>query len=198
MKTIGKFTLCAAGLALALAPTGCSDEGPTGTDSTVHSGVLGAANHLGVRVDRMGMPAIATAVITSKDAYNAADPADDANGDFVDEIVANLTAFHDLLDDDLIGLGLTPCEVGDCVSQAAPLVVPDVLTIDPGQPAGFPNGRRLADPVMDVTLAVVLLDLSVHPATALIGVNPTANDKPFLDDFPYLRPPNRSMPNISY
>jgi hypothetical protein len=144
-----------------------------------------------VRVDRMGMPAIATAVITSKDAYNQADPTDDAAGVFVPEIVGNVGALHAALDDDLTGLGLTPCVTGDCVGQAAPIVVPDVLRIDPTQPAGFPNGRRLVDPVIDVTLAVVLLDLGVHSPATLVGVNPTANDRPFPDDFPYLAPRHR-------
>ena len=55
------------------------------------------------RVDRIGMPAINTAVITSKDAYNQADPVDDAAGDFVAEITTNVTALHTALDDDLAG-----------------------------------------------------------------------------------------------
>ena len=147
------------------------------------------------RVDRMGMPAIGTAVITSKDAYNLANPTDDAAGTFVGEIVNNIDFLHGALDDDLIGLGLKPCATADCVNQAAPFVVPDVITIDTSQPAGFPNGRRLSDPVIDVTLALVLLDLGTHPVTTLVGVNPTANDKPFLDDFPYLRPAHRGTPN---
>lgn len=141
------------------------------------------------RVDRMGMPAINTAVITSKDAYNAADPADDAAGMFVKEIVASLTGLHAALDDDLAGLKLTPCIADDtCVSQAAPLVVPDTLSIDTAGAAGFPNGRTLPDPVMDVTLAVVLLDLSVHPVDlfATLPLNPTANDLAFDSAFPYL------------
>jgi hypothetical protein len=144
------------------------------------------------RVDRMGMPAINTAVISSKDEYNAASPADDANGDFVDEIVANLTGLHDALDDDLMGAGLVPCLVDDCVAQAAPLVVPDTLKIDLTGTAGFPNGRLPTDPVIDVTLAVIMLDLSEpgQDATTLIGLNPTENDVPFSDDFPFFAPPH--------
>ena len=145
-----------------------------------------------VRVDRMGMPAIATAVITSKDAYNAADPVDDATFAFAGEIIANLTVFHDALDDDLTGLGLVPCLVGDCVAQAAPLVIPDTLKIDLTQPAGFPNGRGLTDPVIDVTLAVVLLDLSApgQGAGLFAGLplNPPANDLAFQAEAPYLAP----------
>lgn len=149
------------------------------------------------RVDRMGMPAIATAVIPSgrKDEYNAANPTDDQAGDFVDSIVASVGALHDALDDDLTGAGLTPCATGDCVSQAAPLVVPDVLRIDPSTPAGFPNGRALRDPVIDVTLAVVLLDLSAggQSATTLadLPLNPPANDAAFRASFPYLGAPQQ-------
>jgi hypothetical protein len=144
------------------------------------------------QVDRMGMPAVNTAVISSKDAYNAASPADDNDGMFVDEIVGNLTGLHAALDDDLMDALLVPCEVGVCVAQAAPLVVPDTIKIRIGDPAGFPNGRLPSDPVIDVTLAVILLDLSVdgQDATTLVGLNPTANDVDFLEAFPYFAEPH--------
>ena len=145
------------------------------------------------RVDRMGMPAVATAVITSKNAYNQADPTDDAAGDFTSEIVANVGALHAALDDDLTGLGLVPCATGDCVNQAAPFVVPDVIRVAAAQAAGFPNGRRLTDTVIDITLALILLDLNTHGVTALIGVNPTAGDLPFSSRFPYLAAPHQAL-----
>jgi tRNA-binding EMAP/Myf-like protein len=64
-----------------------------------------------VRVDRMGQPAVATALIGTamKNAYNDANPSDDVANTFVPEIVAQLTALHNALADDLIGLSLTPC-----------------------------------------------------------------------------------------
>jgi len=70
----------------------------------------------------------------------------------------------------------------------ANLVVPDTVTINLAAPPGFPNGRRLTDPVIDLTLAVVLLDLTKHPATTLVDIplNPAANDLPFRPAFPYL------------
>lgn len=144
------------------------------------------------RVDRAGMPAIGTAVIASKDDYNQDGPDEDAAGTWVAEITASVTAFHDALDDDLTGLGLTPCAVDTCIEQAAPLVVPDTLKIDPAMPAGFPNGRTLPDPVIDVTLAVVMLDLSVHTATTLaeVPLNPPANDVAFSAEFPYVGEPH--------
>lgn len=142
------------------------------------------------RVDRMGMPAVGTAVITSKDAYNVADPVDDAAGDFVTEITNNVSGLHDALDDDLTGAGLTPCATEDCVGQAAPFVVPDTITINVTQPAGFPNGRTLPDQVIDVTLALVLLDLSAEGQSvttlAELPLNPTENDMAFRTNFPYL------------
>jgi hypothetical protein len=140
----------------------------------------------------MGMPAIATAVITSKDDYNAADPVDDANGAFVAEITASLQGLHAALDDDLVGAGLVPCVVATCLTQAAPRVVPDTLKLVIGDTTGFPNGRQLPDPVIDVTLAVILLDLSVPGQTgaSLVGINPVANDVEFSTEFPWLAPPN--------
>ncbi len=110
-------------------------------------------------------------------------------------IVASVGALHDALDDDLTGAGLTPCATGDCVSQAAPLVVPDVLRVDPSTSAGFPNGRALQDPVIDITLAVVLLDLSAGGQSARtladLPLNPPANDVAFRSGFPYLGAPQQ-------
>jgi hypothetical protein len=149
-----------------------------------------------VQLDRMGMPAIATAVISAdmKDAYNEASPFIDAMDTFVPDIVANVIGLHTALDDDLVGAGLVPCEPNLCAAQAAPLVIPDTLKIDVSQPAGFPNGRRLQDPVVDITLAVVLLDLTVPGQTAAslasLPLNPPENDKPFLTDFPYVAEPH--------
>ena len=164
------------------------------------------------RVDRMGMPAVSTALIIDKNAYNDADPSDDVTlGQtlpmFVESDIAGaLGTLHEALRDDLAGANLTRCSTGEgasidilpCATQEVAagvsvlsLIVPDTLTVDVTAPAGFPNGRRLADPVMDVTLSIILLDLGVHPATALVGVlNPAENDVPFLAEFPYLAYPH--------
>lgn len=90
-----------------------------------------------------------------------------------------------------------------CLSQlvgpgttVANLVVPDTVTIDFDAPAGFPNGRRLPDSVIDVTLAVLLLDLTREPVTRFVDIplGPQANDRPFRDDFPYLAAPQGTPP----
>ena len=64
-----------------------------------------------VRVDRMGMPAVATALIgtNQKIPYNDADPADDVAGQFVNELTSELTKIHAGLRDDLITAGFVPC-----------------------------------------------------------------------------------------
>lgn len=64
-----------------------------------------------VRVDRMGMPAVATALIGSdmKLAYNDASPSDDAAARFAGELTSELTKIHAGLRDDLIALGFVPC-----------------------------------------------------------------------------------------
>ncbi len=90
------------------------------------------------------------------------------------------------LDQMIPGTGVT-------VAQA---VVPDTLTLNLSAASGFPNGRRLPDPVIDVTLAVILLDLTVHSPATLAGLplNPPANDQPFRSTFPYLAAPQGSPP----
>lgn len=112
----------------------------------------------------------------------------------------SLGALHMALDDDLAGLNLEPCttgQAGSCISQGAPLIIPDVITILPGEEAGFPNGRKLDDQAIDLTLAVILLDLSAEALTTFadMPLNPDRNDKgvegAFLTTFPYLHPPHQ-------
>ncbi|CAM3195041.1 DUF4331 domain-containing protein [Sphingomonas antarctica] len=98
----------------------------------------------------------------------------------------------------------TSFNVQPCLDQVVPgttatvasLVVPDMLTIDLAGASGFPNGRRLPDPVIDVTLNVLFLKLSINGPTTLafLPVNPPANDMPFRTTFPYLAPAQGSPP----
>lgn len=197
----------------------CPHAGPSG------GGVCGTvdfrtdAADAFTRVDRMGMPAVSTALITNKDAYNDGDPSDDAALTFAADLLGNLADLHTALDDDIMnappgGLGFTPCSADasaglpECATQevvaggptVASLVIPDTLQIDPGTPAGFPNGRQLTDPVIDVTLAIILLQMgggcpnAASPCTpttfADVPVNPAANDVAFDTAFPYLAAPH--------
>lgn len=164
------------------------------------------------RVDRMGMPAVSTALAMSeadKAAYNDASPTDDAALTFAGVLIGSLNVIHGALDDDIEDVaGITPCSMDPsdpadpaslpgCIAQTVgeggpsvvSLVVPDTLTLDTEAAGTFPNGRALTDPVIDVTLAVILLDLTVNGAGDLVGVlNPDANDVAFRDAFPYLAP----------
>ena len=182
-----------------------------------------------VRVDRMGMPGLSTALVsvTMKNSYNDGNPSDAPGGDahvtgglprWVPEFGASLVGIHAVLNDDLLRLGLTRCgtvsptmvaDVFPCLSQTAggptglavlTLLAPDALHIDTTAASGFPNGRHPSDPVMDMTLAGILLDMRSHSLRALVeydrghlppGLNPTRNDVAggvFLTTFPYLHP----------
>jgi hypothetical protein len=87
--------------------------------------------------------------------------------------------------------------VGPCLNQAvipgrslAAIAVPDVVTLDPTQASGFPNGRQLQDPVIDLELAALFLDLTKVPVTTLanLPLDPSGNDKPYTGVFPFLAP----------
>ena len=151
------------------------------------------------RVDAMGMPAVSTALVPSesKDAYQDATP-DTAS--LATGLLATLDGLIDALEDDLMTASLVGCaDAATCVGQevatgvtVADLVIPDALNVNTEATAGFPNGRRLEDPVIDITLAVILLDLSAmgQSPASLVGVlNPAANDVAFLSAFPYLAGP---------
>jgi len=65
--------------------------------------------------------------------------------------------------------------------------LPDVVQLDLSQPASFPNGRRLQDPVIDIYLSGLFLDQTRHTPNTLanIPVNPSGFDQPVLGAFPY-------------
>jgi hypothetical protein len=174
-----------AGVAAGDPDTHCGHAGPTG------GSVCGAAitfrsdaATMYTRVDRMGQPAVSTALIPSarKNAYNDASPADDVGTPgFVPDLAGSLTGLHVALDGDLGTLGLTPCSMTtlvdagpgfgmlpECFGQrvagpgtppVAALVLPDTVAFDPDFPPGFPNGRQLEDQVIDGILAAILLQL---------------------------------------
>jgi len=74
-------------------------------------------------------------------------------------------------------------------------LVPDVMIYTNRFPAGFPNGRVLTDDVAAQTCATgdcILQDLSYIEGKDF--PRKTVNDKPFLDDWPYLAEPWPDMP----
>src|SRR5918994_1317804 len=124
-----------------------------------------------VQVSRLGNPLINEVIIPigMKDKFNARSPADDARnfGTFAlnPEPARILNA--------LFGLGI----------QAANRNRFGVLA---GDLAGFPNGRRLADDVVDIELRVIAGALLSPPKNIPLGDGVDQNDKPFRSQFPYV------------
>ena len=120
--------------------------------------------------DRMGRPAISTALIASarKDAFNQGSPETDF-AEFGDEMAATITSLNG----------------GDSATAEAitSILLPDVLTVDVSNSAGFLNGRQLADDVIDAELGLLTNG-------ALTGDGVNSNDAVFGDSFPYLAPAN--------
>jgi hypothetical protein len=126
----------------------------------------------GNQIDRMGRPAINTALIGSarKDEFNQTSPVNDMTT-FGADVQARIDALN----------GNAPASHA---SNTADLLLPDILTFDTSNASGFLNGRRLADDVIDAELT--LLTNSSPP----IGDGVNMNDKAFRSVFPYLAAPN--------
>tara|TARA_R110002072_G_scaffold122941_7_gene257976 strand:+ start:3535 stop:4608 length:1074 start_codon:yes stop_codon:yes gene_type:complete len=120
------------------------------------------------QLDRVGVPGVGTAFIPSgmKDLYNIGEPKDDGAA-FAGSIVGTLQS-----------LGTDATNIGILASVA----VPDTLKIDLNQPMGFPNGRLLADDVIDTILFFVFNQTVVPDQVDM-------NDAPFLSAFPFMAAP---------
>jgi hypothetical protein len=122
----------------------------------------------GKQIDRAGRPAINTALIPDgmKDAFNLGSPSTDV-ANFSSTVMATLLSF------------------GNSTATATALtnaLLPDVMTFDTSSNAGFLNGRRLTDDVID---AEFMLLFPVAPHSDCIGLDST-----FRNHFPYLGVPN--------
>jgi uncharacterized protein DUF4331/flagellar hook capping protein FlgD len=171
-----------------------------------------------VQVSRLGNPLVNEVVIPlkDKDRFNAAEPAGD--GQFLPyvldpELAHLLTLLYGIQTppaprNDLVAIFLTgiaglnqpanphqsPCEMLRLNMSIAPAKSPSRLGVLGGDVAGFPNGRRLADDVVDIAERAVA---GATPFTAAFNVAPNnqlgdgvdANDRPFLPYFPYVAPP---------
>jgi hypothetical protein len=120
------------------------------------------------QIERMGRPAINTVLIPSgqKDEFNRTVPSKDQEK-FRDEVVATLLA-----------LGNSE----ERANQLADILLPDILTFDTSSSAGFLNGRRLNDDVIDAELNLL--------TNGAVTTDCVGNDSNFSNDFPYLAPPN--------
>jgi hypothetical protein len=129
-------------------------------------------------VDRMGVPGVNTALVpfARKNEYNVANGLDDSLGRFAGDIVGVLRA----LGTDQTSIGIL---AGVAVTRG------DYLRLNLTQAnsgpgggdnagAGFPNGRRLGDDVIDTILFLVA-------NRNALGDNVNANDVPLRDTFPF-------------
>ena len=138
-----------------------------------------------VQVDRMGRPAINTVfnglhVPTSstlnnaeKEAFNRLSPRHD-RAVAKDNVEAVLNAIGGVLTANG-ATAYTPTQVNGIANT----LLPDVLTFKVGNSAGFLNGRKLADDVINAEFGLL-----TNGAVTSDGVN--ANDKAFSGSFPYL------------
>lgn len=149
------------------------EESATGPDGEAAAMSVIAGQTL-VQVDRMGLPAVNTAFVSSsadKNAFNLGTPATDQQR-FLGTLTQTIQA----------RFGLS----GAQAERLADFVLPDVLPL--GDLSGFPNGRRLADDVIDVELGLIF-GVFGPPVPPLQSDGVDANDLAFMQTFPFLAPP---------
>lgn len=132
-----------------------------------------------VQFDRMGLPAINTALIGTefKDNFNASIPSQDRSL-YSKEMYNHIFKYTG----------------GDAASSTTftSLLLPDVLTLNTTSTAGFAtlNGRQPGDDVIDIEL-----NLLTKGGVKGDGVN--SNDVPFLQSFPFFAPPHQATETIT-
>jgi uncharacterized membrane protein YgcG len=169
-----------------------------------------------VQVSRLGMPLVNEVVVPAglKDTFNALPPEMDAsvealvnkvNDPEVPKLIEKIygipapaTPREDLFAIFLTGVeGLNkpptvqPAEMQRLNTKIPPAAEPNRLGVLGMDTAGFPNGRRLADDVVDIEIqaleGAVRTGMIVEPLATGDKVN--ENDKPFGSTFPYLALP---------
>ena len=171
-----------------------------------------------VQVSRLGAPLVNEIVLplAQKDLWNASQVSED--GQFLAHVTdPEPAALLNLLygisvppapRDDLVQIFLTGVPglnqpPGVAASEqirlnvaVAPSIAPNPLGVVGGDLAGFPNGRRLEDDVVDIALravAGVLVDgFNVSPNN-LLGDGVDQNDRAFSDTFPYVADPHQGF-----
>jgi hypothetical protein len=168
-----------------------------------------------VQVSRLGMPLVNEVVIPlrDKDRFNASRPKDDAQFlkyvtnpevprliQAIYGIKAPATPRNDLVQAFLTGVpglnqpkNIVPSEQLRLNTSIKPNPKPKRLGVLDGDTAGFPNGRRLTDDVLDITLQVAEGELVGSPNDLGDAVN--KNDVAFSPTFPYVAlPKSGSVP----
>jgi hypothetical protein len=162
-----------------------------------------------VQVSRLGNPLVNEVVnpLKDKDKFNASDPYDDAQFlknvtnpelpkliEGIFKIKAPSEPRKDLVSVFLTGVkGLNqppyvrPAEELRLNTSINPTAKPKRLGVLDGDNQGFPNGRRLTDDVLDISLQAVEGELVGSPND--LGDAVDANDKSFEKHFPYVANP---------
>jgi len=169
-----------------------------------------------VQISRLGNPLVNEVVlpVKLKDAFNALKPQDDASvtpavnrvlfpevPKLIEEIYgieAPKTPRNDLFRVFFTGLkGLNkpmgtvqPAEMLRLNTSIPPSENPNRLGVIAGDNAGFPNGRRLADDVLDIDLQVLEGAVRTGKLNPAITDKVNANDKAFRQHFPYVALPH--------
>jgi hypothetical protein len=104
-----------------------------------------------------------------------------------------------LLNKDVVKKSFVPSEQLRLNMAVAPAANPNRLGVVGGDLAGFPNGRRLTDDVIDVTLQAAEGILLPNPPEAVktLGDGVDANSAGFRSYFPYVALPNQASVNQS-
>jgi hypothetical protein len=132
------------------------------------------------QVERMGRPAINTVfnhTNAEKEAANRLRPSDDRAFD-LENTVGVLEAIDNVLE-----VNGAPSYSAAQIDGIAKVLLPDTLTVKLGDPAGFLNGRRPADDVIDAEFSLL-----TNGAVTSDGVD--GNDMSFPSAFPYLAKPH--------
>ncbi len=183
-----------------------------------------------VQVSRLGHPLVNESVIPMgmKDLFNSSQPANDAQ--FLNyvtdpELAKSLHKIYGIKvppapRDDLVAIYLTgikgltmPANVKPSEELRLNVGVPPTapgkisnLGVIGGDLAGFPNGRRLADDIPDISFKAVAgvayplfhADYTPDPLAAQLGDGVDANDLPFRTSFPYVAYPHENTINDSF
>ncbi len=130
-------------------------------------------------IDRMGVPAINTVLVpfARKNEYNRASTVNDASGKFAADIVGTLTALGTDTAHKNILAGVSVTNGDQLRLDTAVANTGTQGGLNAG--AGFPNGRRPADDVIDTVLLLVTNE------TLTTGDNVNANDLTFRNTFPF-------------
>jgi hypothetical protein len=168
--------------AAALAISGCSED----TITTMTGGTTTYSMR-----EQMGRPAISTVFIhtSSKDAFNQTVPSL-MSSQYLDSMKAQLVALNG---GTYTGNILFPSDAGG--QQFMSVLATDVLNASKVGPTTFYNGtqvltgRALPDDVIDVELILTFGGPTGASNAGLTSDHVDANDKPFLNTFPYLAEP---------